>query len=206
MTAPLNWQTMSAMQQSGNKKLLRTELRLRRAAVSREQKQQIDTAIYKHLIDSQTFEHAQTVFVYCSTSEEIDTYEIISECIKRGKRICVPRCEEQRGIMTARRIFDVSDLVSGKYGISEPKETAEIIRPHVIDFCIVPCLAADARGYRLGYGGGYYDRFLAETHCPIAVLCAEDRIFDQVPTESFDIPCDLIFTERRILICETYKT
>lgn len=197
---------MSAMQQSGNKQLLRKEMRLRRAAVDREQKLLIDDNISKRMTSHSLFEHAQTVFVYCSTADEIDTYKIISACIERGKSVCVPRCEEQRGIMTARRIHSVSDLVLGKYGISEPMDISEIVSPDAIDLCIVPCLAADERGFRLGYGGGYYDRFLSNVRGQIVALCAEERLFRYLPSEIFDIPCNYIFTERRILICETYKT
>ena len=197
---------MSAMQQSGNKKHLRAEMRLHRAAVSTDQKFLIDDAICKQLIGSSVFEHAQMVFIYCSTLEEIDTYEILLESLRRGKRVCVPRCEEQQGVMTAREIRSISELVAGKYGIPEPRADAEVVHPSTIDLCVVPCLAADGRGYRLGYGGGYYDRFLAGVHAQIAALCAEDRVLEEVPTEIFDIPCDLIFTERRILICETNKT
>ena len=197
---------ISAMQQSGEKRLLREEMLQRRSAVSREEKAESDKRIVQSVIASDLFEHAQTIFVYCSTKEEINTYSIISAALQVGKTICVPRCENERGNMTARKIRSISDLVPGKFRILEPHETSEIILPEEIDLCIVPCLAADVFGFRLGYGGGYYDRFLASVTCPTVVLCADTSVLCAVPREDFDVPCDYIYTERRILIRETYKT
>ena len=207
MTAQLNSRVTFAMQPSGKEKnSLRISMKRQRSAVARNEKKDIDRRIADSVCSSQPFEHAQTVFIYCATEEEIDTYFLISQCFEAKKTVCVPRCEQTQGIMTARRIEKISDLFSGKYGIMEPSANAELISPSAIDLCIVPCLAADPAGYRLGYGGGYYDRFLSKVQCPIAALCHDARVLPVVPKEEFDIPCDYIFTERRILICETHKT
>ena len=195
------------MMVSGNQKtLLRAKLKQQRASVSNLEKTRIDRAISDNVIASDLFEHAHTVFVYCSTAQEIDTYSIISACLETGKNVCVPFCEKEPGIMTARIIHSLSDLTVGKYGISEPAADSKCISFEKIDLCIIPCLAADPYGYRLGYGGGYYDRFLAHVSCATMVLCAEDRLLQAVPRDTFDISCDYICTERRILIRETYKT
>ena len=200
-----NWRLISAMVQSGNQKvILRRELKLQRASIETSEKRRINSLISEMVISSELFEHAHTVFVYCSTKDEIDTYPIIEACFEAGKTVCVPFCEEKRGFMTARRITSISDLTTGKFGIPEPRPDAEIVSHDQIDLCIIPCLAVDLNGYRLGYGGGYYDRFLAHTVCSKMVLCAESRLLRSVPRESFDIPCDYICTERRILIRETY--
>ena len=204
MSVQQSLHVISVMTKSGNKDLLRIEMKNRRAGVCKKEKQEIDQQITQNVISSPCFKHAQTVFVYCSTADEIDTYQIISAGLRAGKTICVPRCEKERGLMTARQIASMNDLVIGKFGISEPLSTAEMIFPESIDLCIVPCLTADYQGYRLGYGGGYYDRFLSRTSCRTAVLCAESRLLREIPKDFYDIPCDYIFTERRILIRETY--
>lgn len=189
-----------------NKKILRQELLAARADCPAVAKQEIDRLILEQLLSSEYFRQAKTIFTYCSTAEEIDTQGILHHSLQQGKTLCLPRCEQQRGIMTARKIEAITDLVSGRFGIPEPSEKSPVIAPEQIDLCIVPCLAADFSGYRLGYGGGYYDRFLPQVAGTTLILCAESRLLSELPHDSFDIPCDIIYTERRSLICETSKT
>ena len=101
--------------------------------------------------------------------------------------------------MSARRILSLDELQSGAYGIPEPSSGAPEIPPDEISLVIVPALSCDRNGYRLGYGGGYYDRFLARTHAAAAALCAESRLTDVLPREPFDLPCNYIITERQVL-------
>jgi 5-formyltetrahydrofolate cyclo-ligase len=72
------------------------------------------------------------------------------------------------------------------------------IPPEKLDFCIVPALACDRDGYRLGYGGGFYDRYLPRTHGITAALCASKRLLDRLPSEPFDVPCKCIITENEV--------
>ena len=101
--------------------------------------------------------------------------------------------------MSARRILSLDELKSGAYGIPEPSSGAPEIPPDGISLVIVPALSCDRNGYRLGYGGGYYDRFLARTRAVAAALCAESRLTDELPREPFDLPCNYIITERQVL-------
>ncbi len=145
------------------------------------------------------YQQAKTVFCYCSTELELSTNEILAFTLAQGKTLCVPRCEAP-GEMTARRIRTLDALRAGRFGIREPDDSTPIVMPTQIDLCIVPCLAADFSGYRLGYGGGYYDRFLAQAGdiCMIA-LCAENRLQSiPLPREKTDIPCHYILTERQV--------
>ena len=86
-------------------------------------------------------------------------------------------------------------------GFSHPtlSDTAPEIAPENIDLILAPALSCDRNGYRLGYGGGYYDRFLARTRAVAAALCAESRLTDELPREPFDLPCNYIITERQVL-------
>lgn len=155
--------------------------------------------ITETLVSLPAYQQAETVFCYCSTEMELQTDEILSFTLAQGKTLCVPRCEAA-GQMTARRIRTLDALRVGRFGIREPDRTAAIIPPDVIDLCIVPCLAADLFGYRLGYGGGYYDRFLADApDCCKIILCAENRLQETpLPKEQTDIPCHYILTERQV--------
>lgn len=202
MSGRPKWQNLFAMTISEQKSQLRRAMLAQRAVESPAQKQKIAQEILSRLLCSEPFCSAETVFTYCSVNDEIDTRAFMRACLDQGKVLCVPRCEKERGLMTARRIHTETELCPGKYGIPEPSANADCVSPEKIDLCIVPCLAIDLSGRRLGYGGGYYDRFLRLVLGKTAALCAESRIMRAIPHDAFDVPCDLIYTERRILICE----
>ena len=202
MKRPRRWQNPFAMTISEEKSQLRRILLKQRTQEDFASGQEIGRRIAVSLLDSDLFRSAKTVFTYCSTKEEIDTYLLMRACTEAGKTLCVPRCETEPGVMTARLIHTPDALFPGKYGIMEPSADAKTVDPGAIDLCVVPCLAADSGGYRLGYGGGYYDRFLIRCRGNTVALCADARILPRVPHDVFDIPCDYIFTERRILIRE----
>ena len=191
---------------SEQKTQLRRTMMRQRASESPDTKRKIDQEITARVLDSDLFRAAKCVFTYCSTDDEIDTRAVMRAGLEQGKVLCVPRCESARGVMTARRIRSLAELSPGKFDILEPSADTEIVAPQEINLCIVPCLAADPTGFRLGYGGGYYDRFLQQTKGKTAVLCAESRLIVGVPHDAFDIPCDSIYTERRILIREKSET
>lgn len=180
------------------KHALRREMLALRAAESSALRRQQSGMIASALFSLPQYQTAGTVFCYCSTSEEIATDEILAHILSSGKTLCVPRCEHP-GCMTARQIDTTDQLTSGRFGIREPADTRPIILPSAIDLCIVPCLCADMERFRIGYGGGYYDRFLCQTDCYTIALCADARFlqhpFEHDPT---DIPCDCILTERQV--------
>ena len=97
--------------------------------------------------------------------------------------------------MIFRRIESKSDLVIGKFGILEPKEICEEIKPDEHTLCVCPALSCDMRGSRLGFGGGYYDRYLSGFAGRKAALCYSDSIIPQIHSFDHDIPMDIIFTD-----------
>ncbi len=141
---------------------------------------------------------AKTLFVYASVGREVDTRAVIDAALKAGKRVCVPRCQGA-GEMQARQIFAQSTLRAAKMGLYEPDETAPLIPPMAIDLVLAPCLAADGRGTRLGQGGGYYDRFLPKTACPVVCLCRRALLFKCLPRDAWDVPAGLVVTEDGII-------
>lgn len=180
------------------KTLLRKKMLALRAAEIPETRRLRDRAIAEAVYALDAYQSAHTIFCYCATEEEIATDAILSDALAHGKRVCVPRCERP-GEMTAREITDLSQLIPGKFGIREPQDDRPVIAPSEIDFCVVPCLCADSQGFRLGYGGGYYDRFLCQTPAFTAALCTFSRLLcTPLPREATDVPCDCIVTERQV--------
>lgn len=169
-----------------------------RATVPAYEKAALDAAIARRALDHPLFARAHTVFLYVATPEEIETRPLLERALAEEKTVCVPRCGE-KGVMTARAIHSLADLRPGKFGIAEPPETAPTVPPERIDLVIAPALACDWRGVRLGYGGGYYDRFLRRTRAARAALCTESRLMESLPCSEYDCLCEWIFTERRVM-------
>jgi 5-formyltetrahydrofolate cyclo-ligase len=142
---------------------------------------------------------AETIFCYVSTENEPDTDALFEDAWGRGKRVCVPRCVSM-GVMHAHGIGGTGDLVPGKYDIPEPKENCPAIPPEGIDLIIVPCVCCDRDGYRLGYGGGFYDRWLENRRAPAVVLCFEKMIRPSVPRELHDQRADIVVTDAVVRI------
>lgn len=121
-----------------------------------------------------------------------------------GKRIALPRVEQDSGDLLAFEIFDLSrDLSPGYRGIPEPQEKGgQPVKVEELGFIIVPGLVFDHRGYRLGYGKGYYDRFLSRLSgrkIPSAGLAFDFQVVEELPVSPRDFPLDLIITEKRII-------
>ncbi len=164
-------------------------------------------AIVKRLVDREEIRRASTLMVYLAFGSEVLTDGLILWGWGEGKRIVVPRCRPASREMTACRIDGFEELERGHYGIREPK--ADIIRPvppGEIEAVIVPAVAFDRRGYRVGYGGGYYDRFLPEARQAARIGAAfACQIVPAVPVETHDMTVDMIVTEGEV-ICTAGET
>ena len=180
------------------KETLRRRFLTQRAALDAAEKQEIDRGIAENVLASALFARAACVFCYVSTAEEIDTRRILQAALDAGKTLCVPRCVG-KGEMVAQRIASLAALQAGRYGILEPPADAPEVAPAQIDLILAPALACDRQGYRLGYGGGFYDRFLSRSDAAVAALCAQARLLDRLPHTALDRRCGWIFTERQVL-------
>jgi 5-formyltetrahydrofolate cyclo-ligase len=179
---------------TAKKQLLRRQMLNLRAGIPLRERLVSDAAISRQVVNLSAFKDAEVIFAYVSTDDEIDTRAIIEEALKQGKRICVPRCEG-RGIMRAYEIASFDDLQEGSYGILEPRETCRYVEPKCLDLALVPCMGCTSRGERLGYGGGFYDRYLQDRTYPAAALCRDALLLDELPVGEYDVPVDLVITE-----------
>ena len=153
-----------------------------------------DKKIFQNLLKIPQYEKAETIFCFVSTPDEIDTREIIKNALSNNKRVCVPKCEKL-GVMHAHEIKSFDDLQPGKYGIHEPKENCPYTAPSEIDFAIIPCVTCNKQGHRLGYGGGFYDRYIQDQTFTKAALCREVLLHENIPIEPHDMMVDIVVTD-----------
>ena len=165
-----------------NKKVLRKKFMEIRNNINRESACLVRDGILKNSV----YKEAKCVFCYVSLGSEPDTMLIIKEILKSDKKLCVPKCVDKNGNMIAVEIKSTKDLKDGFFGIKEPVSGEEISKEN-IDFCIVPGLSFDEKGFRLGYGGGYYDKFLKDNKIYTVGICFKECRSDILPTEETDI-------------------
>jgi 5-formyltetrahydrofolate cyclo-ligase len=183
------------MTKAEEKKLARAAARETLETLSERYRARADAAIAAQLTALPEYRAADTVFCFVGCGREIDTRPLLTDALARGKRLCVPLCTEP-GKMEPREITALSDLTPGAYGILEPGEDSPRVQADEIDFTVVPCLACDCAGRRLGRGGGYYDRFLALYRAAAVLVCRERSLRPELPVEPHDRPVPWVLTER----------
>lgn len=151
----------------------------------------ISDQIYKNLIDHDLYKNAKSIFVYLSMDKEINTYKIINHALEDGKKVYVPYLENKK--MNLRRLRSLDDLTEGAFGIKTSKNEESITNP---DLSLVSGLSFDKNKNRLGYGGGYYDKYLANSQTISIGLFADVARSFEIPTDETDISLDYILTEK----------
>jgi 5-formyltetrahydrofolate cyclo-ligase len=184
-----------------SKMLLRERLKNQRDELSKNDCRERSSLILANLVTMPDFFRADVVHTYISSKKnEVDTHEIIRMLLKQKKRVVVPIGDKATKQMKHSELFSLSELVGGAYGILEPR----MYRPvpvSDIQVVIVPALAVDRKGNRLGFGAGFYDRFLQDVQLPIISLVYEFQVVQSVSQESTDIPVSFIVTENEIIRC-----
>lgn len=138
---------------------------------------------------------AGTIFIYVGQETEVNTTLIIQDALAKGKRVLVPKTVFL-GHMEACEIDSMEDLSPGLHGILEPKDLAYQMDPGKIDIAFVPCVAFTKEGYRLGYGGGFYDRFLPRGRFKRILIAFSEMEEDALPRDVFDEKVHGILTEK----------
>ena len=185
-----------------DKNTLRGVLLQKRAEFSREERKGMDHDIAAGIIDSPLFKNASMLLIYAPLENEINLLPLAHVARKRGLSIAFPRCDKETNTMQFYILPEGQKLTPGAYGIPEPPEDAEVCIPDERSLCIVPALSYDLAGNRIGYGKGYYDRYLATFPGVKIGATYAPMLLKRVPTEAHDLPVDWLFTERGAYHCQ----
>ena len=177
-----------------DKKSLRAKYKAVRDNIDADIRRNQDIVIFQKFFEMSEYKRAKTIFIYVSFGSEVETKRIIERIISDGKYAVVPKCDKKNHTMRTFKIDCLSRLKKGAYGIAEPCEDCVEVPKEQIDLAVVPGLCFDIKGNRLGYGGGYYDRFLADFKGFAVGLSYNECIIDIVPTDEYDCRLDLIIS------------
>jgi len=182
------------------KKDLRLQFKQRRDRLSSEEILACSQKVFSNLKDLANFKNASCVHTFVAWRSEVNTHKLIDEMLESGKKVVVPLIEIGSVNLRHFAIQNFSDLKIGSYGILEPNiETTIETKISELDIVLVPGLAFDKTGHRLGYGGGYYDRFLKDISVPKIGLAYDFQLVDCLPVRPDDREVDLVVTDRRLL-------
>lgn len=191
MSAPIGEDTVC-----GQKRALRARFREIRAGMPQADRERAERAILEKLFCHPWFRAADTVLAYAAMPGEIQTLPLLTRCLEDGKVPGLPVCDTASKEMIFYKISALRQLRPGAYGIPEPPACLEnALMPSRTSLCVVPMWGFDKFGYRLGAGGGYYDRYLAKFHVRTIGLCFSCCGVERLPRENTDIPLDLVLTE-----------
>ena len=178
---------------------LRARFKRFRAECPPELKKSLDKRLFERFASLEEYRAADVLFAYISQPIECDTSAIIADALEKGKRVAVPKCHKTSNEMDFYFIKSYDDLSPGKYGILEPvPERCEKAVDFSCGLCLVPGLSFDLQGYRLGFGKGYYDRFLDEFGGVTVGICYAKYTLKQLPRGAHDRRTDIIVTEKFI--------
>lgn len=173
-----------------NKKELRKAIREKKRAMSAEEIEAKSHALTEAFLRSEAYHAAKTIYGYLPYNQEVRTVALLEQALRDGKRVAVPKCygDEMRFIY----MTDLSAVEKGYAGIPEPIADGPVADDETA-LVLMPGMAFDPAGHRIGYGGGFYDKFLAkERDHPTLALCYDFQVLPHLETEEFDIPVDAV--------------
>ncbi len=186
------------------KKQLRIKLKQIRERLSLDEQNDLSYAITEKVVSHYDFQKAKNILIYMHYNNEVQTDGIILYAFMLGKKVFIPKVEGD--IMNFYEIHDIKECVSGFRGIPEPPVDAKCFSmstdgPQDETLVILPGLGFDPKGRRIGYGGGYYDKYLeANTNCMKMAIAYDIQCVDDIPVEETDIPMDVIITDEQIIL------
>ena len=169
---------------------VRNWIRSRKQAIPEAELAEKSRILTKKFLETDAYRNAKTLYGYVSYNQEVCTREILHRALADGKQVAIPKCYGPQ--MLFRYISDLNRLEYRSFGLPQPYDAEPLARdPEAL--VLMPGLAFDREGHRIGYGGGYYDRFLAlEPNHPTIALCFDFQLLDHLDTDPFDIPVDLV--------------
>lgn len=182
---------------------LRTDYKKKRAAITPDEKSAMDAEIVRRIIGLRSYNYADNLLLYYPLPEEIDVLPLAAQAIADGKSVYFPVSWE-KGIMEFRRVVDLnSEFSLGKFGIKEPNDKCPLLDKSAVkgaSLVIMPALSFDRDGYRLGYGKGYYDRYLIDLSASVIGVVYDSLLAERLPRGKFDRHADLVLTEKQLII------
>lgn len=185
-----------------NKQEIRRRIMEERDRIDPQKKAEWDRQVFEGLIRSDFYQNAAVIFAFASFGSEVDTHRFLEHALKNGKKVCLPKVLSKKQGLEFYFIKDLQDLEAGLFGILEPKECCQLASHKEVDLILIPGLAFDGEGGRIGYGGGFYDRYLLRLskNVPKIAIAYDFQVIDKVPTDEFDLPIDGIITNKGIRI------
>lgn len=162
-------------------------------------KASLDERLTEIFLNLDEYKQCEKLFAFVSSQIEVDTMSIIRQALNDGKQVAVPKCTDKNGKMEFYYISSLNQLEKGTFGIMEPKkDICEQVTDLESGLCIVPGICFDMFGYRIGFGKGYYDRFLERFGGITVGLCYSKCTEHELPKGNYDKPVDILVTEKFI--------
>lgn len=182
------------------KKEIRKKVLQLRNELDKTYRTRADKNIFQAVTALALYQQADVIFSYVSYKSEVDTFSILKKALADGKRVAIPKVMDKDGIMEFYEISSLQELIKGYQGIKEPeiagKEPVQVAKENVL--MIMPGVAFDRKCNRIGYGGGFYDRYLNKynnKHMKTLAVCYEAQIIDTILAEATDVKPDIVLTE-----------
>lgn len=187
------------------KEILRNKILSIRDSLNRNEKEIMDNEIFNKLKNTELYKNARNIFIYISFSNEINTINIIKKALEDKKDVFIPKIYKTNKSMKAIKLNSFDDLKKNSMGILEPIDDSKYIEKENIDLIVVPGVVFDKDCNRIGYGGGYYDRYLKDIAYKNnkVVLAYDLQVIDKIENEKHDIKVDYIITNTKII--KNYK-
>ena len=186
------------MKLNEDKKIVRKLIKLSLEQITDEKRVEYTKQISTQLYNLNEWKQSKVIGITISIPPEIPTLHIIEQAWREGKEVVIPKCNPENKTMQFKKITSFEQLESVYSGLLEPVENTLEVRSEKINLLVVPGLAFTREGYRLGFGGGYYDRFLSSYNGSTVSLAFECQLVDQLPTELHDIPVHLVVSTDKV--------
>ena len=187
------------------KNILRKKYSEIRNRIGENEKADFDNRICSRILSLVSYRFAETVLLYSPIKSEIDITPVALAALKAGKRVAFPRCSPDGSLMQFHYVRSLDELEPGMYSIPEPRSDAPVFDKKSLEagngcLCLIPALIYDKSGYRIGYGKGYYDRYLQDFHGTKAGVIYNALIAASVPHGKFDLKVDFTVNEKGVSI------
>ncbi len=183
------------------KQELRISCREKRQSLTAETKRELDRGVAENVRRLKEYRPAKTLLIYMSTPIEVDTVQIIKNAWADGKRVAVPRCIPDSRDMEFHYIDSLDCLSPGTFQVLEPSPDLPVVTDFVGCLMIVPGMQFDMKGYRIGYGKGYYDRYMVRFTGISAGICYSGELRPFMYHGRYDRCVDIVVTDKRIKTC-----